>query len=61
MEKNKYFVTNIDISNVVVEQMIPKTKQDYLLMDATNMNFKDKAFDFVVDKGTFDALAVKFN
>lgn len=60
MEKNNYFVTNIDISNVVVEQMIPKTKQDYLLMDATKTNFKDRTFDFIVDKGTFDALAVNF-
>ena len=25
-------------------------------MDATNMNFEDKMFDYVIDKGTLDAL-----
>ena len=28
-------------------------------MDATRMNFKDNAFDIAIDKGTYDALAVK--
>jgi hypothetical protein len=29
-----------------------------LTMDATQMNFRDKAFDICLDKGTYDALAV---
>jgi ubiquinone/menaquinone biosynthesis C-methylase UbiE len=58
MSKNGYYVTNIDISNIVIEQMIAKTSQDYILMDATNTCFRDRAFDLVLDKGTFDALAV---
>lgn len=58
MAKNKYFVTNIDISNVVLEQMAEKTKQEYGLMDATRCCFRDESFDLLVDKGTYDALAV---
>lgn len=27
-------------------------------MDATNMNFKNRSFSMVIDKGTYDALAV---
>ncbi|CAG9310251.1 unnamed protein product [Blepharisma stoltei] len=57
MGGNGYNVTNIDISDVVIDQMKDKTGQDYLLMDATKTFFKDQAFDFVLDKGTFDALA----
>lgn len=58
MQKNGYFVENIDISNVVLELMEKQNKQEYVLMDATNMNFKDRSFDFLLDKGTFDALIV---
>jgi len=57
----EYLVTNIDISNVVVDQMVQKSTQDYLLMDACSMGFKSRCFDCVFDKGTFDALAVIHN
>jgi len=30
---------------------------EFLTVDATRMQFRDNAFDFCVDKGTFDALA----
>jgi ubiquinone/menaquinone biosynthesis C-methylase UbiE len=60
MSKNGYFLINIDISDVVVHQMLEKSRLDYLLMDATRMNFKSQSFDLVIDKGTFDALAVLF-
>ena len=60
MQKNGYYITNIDISNVVLEQMRAKSRQDYLLMDATNTCFRDRIFDVLIDKGTFDALAVCF-
>mmetsp|Transcript_416 Transcript_416/g.55 ORF Transcript_416/g.55 Transcript_416/m.55 type:complete len:88 (+) Transcript_416:298-561(+) len=26
-------------------------------MDATNMNFRNRSFDIVIDKGTYDAIA----
>lgn len=58
MNKDGYYITNIDISHVVLNQMREITSQDYWLMDATNMQFRDRAFDLVIDKGTFDALAV---
>jgi hypothetical protein len=29
-------------------------------MDATNMNFRNRSFDIVIDKGTYDAIAVTF-
>jgi hypothetical protein len=31
--------------------------QDFAALDATRMDFRDNAFDFCIDKGTFDALA----
>lgn len=55
-------ITNIDISEIVIEKMnnIKKIKQmdnmKYLEMDATRMNFENNYFDFVIDKGTLDAL-----
>jgi ubiquinone/menaquinone biosynthesis C-methylase UbiE len=58
MSKNGYILINIDISDVVIHQMLQKSRQDYILMDATSMNFKSQSFDLVLDKGTFDALAV---
>jgi ubiquinone/menaquinone biosynthesis C-methylase UbiE len=59
METAGYFVTNIDISAVVLEQMAVLTHQDYLVVDATRMPFKAQSFDIALDKGTFDALAVR--
>jgi ubiquinone/menaquinone biosynthesis C-methylase UbiE len=58
MEAAGYYVTNIDISTVVIDQMAEKDQQDYLVVDATRMPFVDLSFDIVLDKGTFDALAV---
>jgi hypothetical protein len=29
-------------------------------MDATNMSFRDNSFDVAIDKGTYDALAVRY-
>ena len=29
---------------------------EWLTMDATEMTFEDKKFDYVIDKGTMDAL-----
>ena len=58
MSAESFYITNIDISNVVIEQMIEKSTQDYLVMDACNMTFSSQSFDVVLDKGTYDALAV---
>jgi len=58
MQKDGYWVTNIDISDVVIQQVAQKSNQDFLVMNATQSCFRDKAFDIVLDKGTFDALAV---
>lgn len=59
MEHAGYFVTNIDISSVVIDQMAGKSQQDFLVVDAIRMPFIDQAYDIVFDKGTFDALAVR--
>lgn len=56
MGERGYNITNIDISDVVIDQMKQKTGQEYLLMDATNTSFRDRSFDLVLDKGTYDAL-----
>jgi len=52
-----FHVTNVDISQVVIEKIGGEERsEEYLVMDATNMPFKDRCFDIVMDKGTFDAL-----
>ncbi len=62
-------ITNIDFSEVVIEQMKAKyankpgltcTQQIYSLdidmtMDATKLQFPDDSFDIVIDKGTIDS------
>ena len=53
-------ITNIDISEVVIDQMKEKHSDlpmRWEVMDATNMTFPDETFDLVIDKGTFDALS----
>ncbi|XP_055375770.1 eEF1A lysine and N-terminal methyltransferase homolog [Condylostylus longicornis] len=54
-------IINIDISHVVINQMLDlnrKTRPDmqFLQMDATKMTFPDEHFSVVLDKGTLDAL-----
>lgn len=53
-------ITNIDISEVVIEQM-KKTYRDregckWQTMDATAMEFEDESCSVVLDKGTLDAM-----
>ncbi len=55
-------ITNIDISSNVIEKMsaIYSTRfsmQEYQVVDATRMAYRDNSFDLCIDKGTFDALA----
>lgn len=53
-------IANIDISKVVVEQMISKLGDKSGLtwkqMDATALDFPDENFDAVIIKGTMDAI-----
>ncbi|XP_037038786.1 eEF1A lysine and N-terminal methyltransferase homolog [Bradysia coprophila] len=54
-------IMNIDISQLVINQMISKNKTDrpdmqFLQMDACNMSFAKDKFSVVLDKGTLDAL-----
>lgn len=57
-----FLVTNVDISEVVMEKIGGKERnEEYLVMDATNMPFKDRCFDIVMDKGTYDALTSETN
>ncbi len=66
-------IVNIDISDVIIVKMkeLNKDKTEMtckiffnithlivLEMDATAMTFADQEFDFVIDKGTLDALMV---
>lgn len=53
-------MTNIDISEVVIDQMT-KTYKDrenckWLQMDATAMSFENESYSVVLDKGTLDAM-----
>ena len=53
-------ITNIDISKVVIEQMVAKLGDKAGLswkhMDCTSLDFADETYDCVVDKGTLDSL-----
>ncbi|XP_015604537.1 methyltransferase-like protein 13 [Cephus cinctus] len=54
-------ITNIDISQVVIKQMLDmnRTRRPDLIyerMDATEMTYADDKFSVVLDKGTLDAL-----
>lgn len=54
-------ITNIDISQLVINQMIETNKKEradmkYLQMDATAMSFANDQFSVALDKGTLDAL-----
>ena len=57
------WVTNIDISPVVLTKMrqhhssIKLASNEFAAMDATSMPLRSNSFDFCIDKGTFDALA----
>ena len=53
-------LVNIDFSPVVIDQMQRRyqdlTEMSWLVMDIKKMSFADGEFDFVLDKGTLDAL-----
>ncbi|CAD7078893.1 unnamed protein product [Hermetia illucens] len=54
-------ITNIDISPVVIKQMLEvnrnqRSDMKFLQMDATMMTFPDESFSVALDKGTLDAL-----
>ena len=57
-------IENIDISAVVIKQMLAKNRQKrpemkFTKMDMLDMSFADGVFDCVVDKGTLDAVFSK--
>jgi ubiquinone/menaquinone biosynthesis C-methylase UbiE len=59
-------ITNIDISDNVIHKMKNHYScnfphQEYAVIDATHMAYRDNTFDVCIDKGTFDALACGFN
>lgn len=54
-------VVNIDISGVVIKQMLqihsePRPDLQFIQMDVLKMEFEDARFNVVLDKGTLDAL-----
>eukprot|EP00897_Mesotaenium_endlicherianum_P005937 jgi/Mesen1/5371/ME000268S04572 len=54
-------LVNIDFSKVCITEMLKKNvrarpKMRWLVMDMTKTNFKDEAYDVVLDKGGLDAL-----
>ncbi|XP_065669443.1 eEF1A lysine and N-terminal methyltransferase isoform X6 [Hydra vulgaris] len=54
-------IINIDISDLLIKQMILKNgkkrhKMSYLVMDVRKITYPDLSFDIVFDKGTLDAL-----
>ena len=55
--KNIY---NVDISSVVIKQMMVRNKQrikmQYETMDVINLKYDDNFFDVAIDKSTIDAI-----
>lgn len=54
-------IDNIDISDVVIRQMISRNKlsrpdMKFIKMDLLDMTYDDATFDCVIDKGTLDAI-----
>lgn len=51
-------ITNIDISEVVIEQMkkMHRNIGEWMQMDATKMTFEDESHTVILDKGTLDAM-----
>ena len=50
-------IINIDISGIVISKMKEQYPNlNYIEMDATKMTFPNNKFDFVIDKGTLDAI-----
>lgn len=54
-------ITNIDISHIVIKQMLSQHEKDrpnlkYLQMDALDTSFNNEGFNVILDKGTLDAL-----
>eukprot|EP01111_Echinosteliopsis_oligospora_P010567 TRINITY_DN3323_c0_g1_i1.p1 TRINITY_DN3323_c0_g1~~TRINITY_DN3323_c0_g1_i1.p1 ORF type:complete len:217 (-),score=58.68 TRINITY_DN3323_c0_g1_i1:18-668(-) len=59
-EEGFHQIYNIDFSPVLIDDMIKKhsscSDMKWLVMDAMQMDFQDKKFDIVIEKGTIDAL-----
>jgi len=59
-EAGYHNITNIDISEIVINQMKARykdlDKMEWLLKDATKLDFPDNSYDLVIDKATTDAL-----
>ncbi|KAM3142179.1 hypothetical protein pb186bvf_005602 [Paramecium bursaria] len=52
-------ITNIDISDRVIEKMKNRNRQtdmSFQVMDAMNMTFANNTFDIIIDKSTIDAI-----
>ncbi|KAI4372825.1 hypothetical protein MLD38_011009 [Melastoma candidum] len=54
-------ITNVDFSKVVISDMLRRNVRDrpdmrWRVMDMTDMQFSDEAFDVILDKGGLDAL-----
>ena len=53
-------ITNIDISNVVIGQMVDKNREKNSMtwqqMNVTALEFPDESFDAIIDKGTLDSI-----
>ena len=59
-EDGYHKLVNVDFSPVVIEQMQRRyeslSEMTWHVMDIKKLDFKDAEFDFVLDKGTLDAL-----
>ncbi len=56
------YITNVDISDNVIGKMSNIYKQrfpmqEFQVIDATRMAYRNGSYDLCIDKGTFDALA----
>ena len=58
-----HFITNIDYSSVVIENMKNRSPEaqlmKWIVMDITDMKFNEGSFDVVIEKATLDSLLVQ--
>lgn len=57
-----HYIVNLDYSSVVLKKMKARSEicsaMEWIVMDIRTMNFSDKSFDVIIEKGTLDALMV---
>lgn len=65
LESGVSHVTSLDISEIVIEHMKnvykSENRLEWVIGDCRQMDFLDNSFDFIIDKGTMDAILCAYD